>query len=260
MESMRPFILISLALISTVSFGQDSRKPTNASFEFKRFMLGVNISPDYCFRVLENNNGSATSDMVIDLRNENEVAKLGFTGGLNICFNLSKRLGIETGLQYSSKGYAFKNSELTFGDLIDPRYGFLYTNNGGPAPVLAKFIYHDNYLDIPLRVIYSFGEKKLHCIASIGVTANIFLHATQTSILEFEDGSERKETRAQDDDFKSMNISPAISAGIDYGVSQQFNLRVEPTFRYGLLNIIDTPVTAYLWNAGLNVTCYYKFN
>jgi hypothetical protein len=32
---------------------------------------------------------------------------------------------------------------------------------------------------------------------------------------------------------------------------------MEPTFRYGLLKIIDQPVTAYLWSAGLNITCYY---
>lgn len=45
--------------------------------------------------------------------------------------------------------------------------------------------------------------------------------------------------------------------GIDWQMCNKFNLRVEPTFRYGLLKIIDEPITAYLWSCGLSFTCYF---
>jgi hypothetical protein len=49
-----------------------------------------------------------------------------------------------------------------------------------------------------------------------------------------------------------------ISAGAEYKIKNKMYVRIEPTFRYGVLKIIDAPVTAYLWNAGLNMGFYYR--
>lgn len=49
-----------------------------------------------------------------------------------------------------------------------------------------------------------------------------------------------------------------ISAGIDYRMNDRMNLRVEPTFRYGVMKITDAPITAYLFNAGLNIGYYVR--
>lgn len=35
------------------------------------------------------------------------------------------------------------------------------------------------------------------------------------------------------------------------------NLRIEPTFSYGLLKIIDAPVTGYLYSGGINIGYYF---
>jgi hypothetical protein len=45
--------------------------------------------------------------------------------------------------------------------------------------------------------------------------------------------------------------------GLEYRLKNSFFIRAEPTFRYGILKIIDQPVTEYLWNAGLNIGVYY---
>jgi len=253
---MKGLIVITAMIISVAAFGQktDKEKPTT---EFKRLLFGLNISPDICYRTLKNNDGSSSSSMTIDLRDKNEEPKFGYTAGLNLRYNFSKHLGIEAGVQYSNKGYASKKIELTFGDMIDPRYGFVYTNNGTAEPTKAKFLYNFNYLDLPVRAIFSFGEKRIHFVTSIGVTTNIFIKAIQTSVLEYENGDTKRETQNYPDEFKSLNISPTVSAGVDFRISNKLNMKVEPTFRYGLLKIIGTPITAYLWNGGLNITCYY---
>ncbi|MBL0098010.1 MAG: outer membrane beta-barrel protein [Bacteroidetes bacterium] len=90
------------------AFSQDTLTLQETS-EFKRLAIGVNISPDYCYRTLKNNNGNSTSDMIIDLREESEGPKLGYTAGLNAGYNFSKKWGVEMGIQYSNKGYEFKN-------------------------------------------------------------------------------------------------------------------------------------------------------
>ena len=140
--------------------------------------------------------------------------------------------------------------------MIGPRYGFVYTNST-TALSQAKIIYNNIYLDIPVRAIFSLGEKRIHFVASVGVTTNILLKVTQTIVIEFSNGDTKYETNDQQYNFKSFNLSPIVSAGIDYKISNKINLRVEPTYRYGSLKIIDAPIVAYLWTAGLNITGYY---
>ncbi len=252
---MKQLLTIVALLVSLASFGQDTLK-LNAPREFKRFLIGINISPDYCYRTLESTNGSSISNTIIELRDKDEEFKIGYTSGLNFCYNISKNFGIESGLQYSNKGYAIKLSNFTFGDMIDPRYGFVYTN-GTAGPKKVKFVYNYHYLEVPARAIFSFGEKRIHFVASIGVTTNILINATQRSVFEYEEGDTKRNTIDQPYDFNSLNITPTVSIGMDYKISDKINLRVEPTLRYGLLRIIETPVTAYLWNGGLNITGYY---
>jgi len=250
---------LAALFLSLAAFGQENSGTTSRT-AIHRLLLGVNVSPDYCYRTLKNNDGSSLASMIIDVRDESEVYKIGYTAGFNLCYTLTKKLGIELGVQYSNKGYAFKNSALIFGDAIDPRYGIVTLPNSSATPTKAHITYNHHYLDVPVRAIFSFGKKRIHVVASLGVTTNILLSSTQTSTLEFANGDTQSETYDQQNDFNSLNISPSISLGADYRISNKINLRVEPTFRYGLLKISDTRVTAYLWNAGMNVTCYYALN
>ena len=249
-------VFITVIIFSVTGFGQDTVKQIPATVEVKRVLLGINISPDICYRTLKNNDGSSSSSTIIDIRNNTEKQKFGYTTGLNACYNISKHIGIETGLQYSNKGYFIKRTGFIYGNMYDPRRGFV-SNNSATEPTNAKFIYNYIYLDVPLRLIFSFGEKRIHLITGIGVTTNILLKATQTIILGYENGDKKRQTQKPGYNYKSLDVSPNVSVGIDYRISNKINLRIEPTFRYGAIKIIDAPITEYLWNGGLNITCYY---
>lgn len=253
---MKQLTTIAAMVISLAAFSQDNLESKVAT-KFKRLLFGVNISPDYCYRTLKNNDGSSIASILIDLHNKKQEFKIGYTAGLNICYSVSKKWEVELGVQYSNKGYSYKNSEFTFGDMIDPRFGFVYTTNNTQAPTNVKFIYNHIYLDVPVRAIFSFGEKRIHFVTSVGVEMNILLKATQTSVWGYENGDTKRETHDQPYNYKTYNISPTVSVGLDYKISNKINLKAEPTFRYGLLKIIEAPITAYLWNGGLNITCYY---
>ena len=47
-----------------------------------------------------------------------------------------------------------------------------------------------------------------------------------------------------------------ISVGMEYRIGERMDLRVEPTFRYGVLRIIDGPIIGYLYSGGVNVVFY----
>jgi len=245
MTTLKNLTLFILTITSFSLYGQDKSKE-NPTSDFKRIQIGINISPDICYRTLKNNSGSSTGDLYIKLYNENETVKVGYTAGLNICFNIKKFFGLETGIQYSNKGYQTKLIDLIFGQPVPS------------SPNKGKFIYNFHYIDIPLKANFTIGKKKVRFFTSVGVTANIFIKGTQTSVLVYSDRSDKK-TNPTNFDYKKLNISPAISVGIDYKINNRMNLRVEPTFRYGVLKIIDTSVTGYLYNAGLNMSYYIGF-
>lgn len=240
---MKQLTIFLLTLTTLSSYGQDKTKETTTS-DFKRIQIGINVSPDICFRTLKNNDGSSSSDFVLTQRNNRETIKVGYTAGLNVCFNFKKFVGLETGIQYSNKGFQTKFQDLIIGQ-PDPS-----------LPNKSKFIYDYHYIDIPLKVNFTVGKKKVRLFTSIGVTTNIFIRETQTSVLVYSDRTDKK-TNPTNFDYNKLNISPTISVGMDYKINSRMNLRVEPTFRYGVLKIIDTPVTGYLYNGGLNISYYF---
>jgi hypothetical protein len=239
---------VFLISFSACAFGQ--------SEDFKKIQIGINVSPDICYRTLQNNNGSSFSAIIIDMRDENEIPKFGYTAGINACYNISSRIGIETGIYYSNKGYRTKEADLIFGDQSDPRYGFIYSNSGSGSGTV-RFVYDYFYFDIPLKANLKIGKRKICFISSLGFAINIFSKEIITSIVEGDNGNSDTESYTSHFDYEKITLSAIACAGVAYKLNDKIELRAEPTFRYGLLKIIDTPVTGYLWSGGFNVGFYY---
>lgn len=260
--TMKSTLFLIVSILSFTAYSQDSEQKILSS-ESKKLFLGINLSPDICYRTLRNNDGNNITSRSIDLLNQVEIPKFGYTIGLNTSYNFNKHFGIETGLQFSNKGYSNRKLDLRSGidSNVDTTKGFVTPTliNSGNSPVKIKIVYNHLYLDLPIRVNFRFGENKIRFISSIGLTTNIFIKATQTNISEYKNGeTKRRTSKQQESNYKLLDVSPTISAGIEYWISPEINLRMEPIFRYGVLKIIDTPITGYLWNAGLNIAFFYK--
>ncbi len=210
-----------------------------------KVLIGFNFSPDYNYRVLKNNDGKVINKVIIDGRNEMEIAKFGYTTGVNILFNCSKNWAWETGIQYSNNGYKTKNQELTFGTPDETQ------------PIKAQFIYSYRYLGIPLKAKYIFGKSNLRFTSGVGFITNFLVNANTKIKYEYKNGKKESEKGPNNSDFKKINFLPVISVGVDYKLCNNMHLMAEPTYRYSLLNTRSAPVTEHLWNLGLNVGLYY---
>ena len=235
---MKQLLILVTTLVSLTVQGQD-KNPT------QKILIGFSFSPDYSSRTLKNNDGSPSSDLVIKSRNDNEVAKFGFTTGLNVCFNFSHLVGFETGVQFSSKGYKTKSQDLT------------YFPPNPSLPTKAQTNYAYQYIGIPLKAKFSFGKSKVRFLSSIGLMTNFLLNVKQTTKSEYSNGKTEKKSQSSTSGFKKVDISPLISVGVDYRLNNKIHLVAEPTFRYGVIKTKDAPVTEHLWNVGLNVGFYY---
>jgi hypothetical protein len=239
MVTRKSNITLLFLFFSILTCGQENK--------LQRFLIGVNFSPDYCYRALKNNDGSSSGDAVITMRNDKEVAKFGFTAGINVCYNFSEFLGLETGIQYSDKGYQTKMYELV---PLQP---------DPSLPVQLKIVYDYYHIDIPLKINFTLGKKRLRFCTGTGITTNIFLDEKVTSVQDFSNGDRKEEPLNSDFDYNAVKLSLVVSAGVDYKINDRMKIKLEPTFRYGLLPIIDAPVTGYLWSAGANVSYWFGF-
>lgn len=215
----------------------------------KHWNIGYTVSPDYCYRIVKSD-GSVTMNNIVTFRNENEVPQFGITSGFNVGYFFTKHFTIETGINYSNRGYRTKY----FSDFISP--------SGIPDPFIPtkiNYIYNYNFIDIPLKINFVAGKKKLQFIASAGISTNFLLFLKETRIAEYSDGRKITSYPKPQTGFDFSDLTILLSAGTDINLTNKLNLRIEPTYRYSLGIKQTSPIKEHLWSAGLNFGLYLKF-
>ena len=234
-------IILAFAL-STAVHAQKTETPKNP----KAVYAGIHLSPDYSFRTLKNTSDAAVNDLIIGMRNDIEIARFGYTTGVNLLFHCSKNVGLETGIQYSTKGYSSKYREIIF-QIPEPG-----------LPEKFKSTYSYQYVGIPLKARFVFGDNKIRLLSSVGIITNWLLQVKQSTVLAYADGRMESSKQSSKEDFNRLDLSPIVSVGIDYRFSDKLYLSVEPAFRYGLLKTAKSTIAEHLWSAGVQFGIYQK--
>jgi hypothetical protein len=179
-----------------------------------------------------------------------EIPKVGYTIGVGLSCAIKKHFSIEIGVNYSNKGYqtVYQDIFIAPSQVPDPA-----------IPLRFKSRYNFSYVDVPLIAHFQFGKKRLSFIASTGVAANLFLFEKAITVKDFGDGNVKKDKGLSNYIYNPINISPMISLGCNLKIGKNVTLKLEPVFRYGVLQIINNPVTGHLWNVGLNIGGYFCF-
>jgi hypothetical protein len=253
-QRMRIIQMLFLAVLSTNLFAQEA-PITSIPVKSNKLYIGLNFSSDYCYRQLKSD-GSSEADMIMKSRNDFEIPKLGYSAGINVNYKLNEKFGIEGGLQFSNKGYKRGTQNLTYGDLIDPRNGYTYQVSAAyPSQASIAYAYYN--LDIPVKVNYTLGKRKLRFIAGAGLTTNVFVSRNSKMVLTYSDSHTTTSQASYKSGYNKVNLSPTVSAGIDCQMKNGNHFRFEPTLRYGLIPVMDAPISEYLWTTGLNLSYYF---
>lgn len=226
-------------LLPTILYGQDSTLAKG-----RRFFISESFSPDYCYRYITKNDKSITSDQWTKIKNIEDsiyTPSFGYSAGLNFYYQINRLISIETGIQYSRRGYQTIP--------LPTIYNFDYD------PAIATSYIYFTYLDFPLRVNYTFLKSKFQIIASTGVVFNYLQQVSYKTVPENPTSIFPIQIRVSQYPYNKINYSPIVSLGLKYNISNRINLRAEPIFRYGLLNT-DSKSYAFthLWTAGLNLS------
>lgn len=234
-------LLTFLILIPFAAFCQN---PDSANT--KKYSVGISFSPDYCYRTLK---PDAESKWIADRRDRTEIPKIGYTTGLNFAWAISKRFSLSTGVLFADKGE--KTKKINYAP--NPYF---------PDPTFKNltFIYHYLYIDIPVKLNYYLLTQRAQFFLTAGISPDIFITEKSTSIMEYTDGSTKKQTSAGwRNDFSKINFTCIAGFGFGYELTKRIHLKAEPTFRCSITSISKTLIKGYYYSAGLNTGIYYRF-
>lgn len=215
----------------------------------------MSVSSGIAYRNLVSTEGDDHWNDHIAFRNDYEEPRFAYGGGFFCALGLSDRFSVEGGLGYSLMGYQLNVDALTFGDMIDPNRGFIYETNDVPLGAL-RYTFH--YLEVPLRLVLHCGKGRLRSITGIGVSTGYLFFAGSTRTLVYADGSTDRSTTESNYDYRIIGLFPTLSTGVNYRLNHRMEIRMEPQARYGVLRIIDGPITAHLWSAGVGFSAMWR--
>jgi hypothetical protein len=143
----------------------------------------------------------------------NEVGIGAWSYGLGFRTKVNKNVMIEGGLAYI-------------------RNGEKYTFSG--ADTLHSYVATYNYLSMPIKVYFTYGEKKLRWMVGVGGIPQMSLKHKRVDNFKDSDGVESSESENTKTGFNSFVFSIVANAGIQYKYGTNWSIYVMPEYRMQL--------------------------
>ena len=239
MKQALTLLLFNILLLT--SYAQNETPP---------IYIGLQVSPNFSYRVLSNHSGESSVDDEIDYLNNREEAALGYRFAAVAGIKIAENWTLEAGIAYLRN---CTRLNLTFGDDVDSRRGFI-DGNGFTEGELKTCL---SYVGIPLRIIWSFGTEKTKVLASFGLSPQILLDQNTTAKLSNGDNTEEMDIDSYEA-IAGFNLSPSLGLGAEFRLNESFFLRAEGVARFGVVNINeDSPINSYTYSSELNMGIHY---
>jgi len=245
-------LLLTFMAITSLAFSSDKKDKDERPF--KRVYIGLSITPDVSYRYLHGNfvtAGTSQSNIqgTIDYSNSHSVPEFGINAAFKVGINLTRWLAIESGVGYSLIRYRYNSNQFYSPNIFNG----IINNPADSFQTTDKETYQ--YMTIPIGLRFSMGHKKVRGIIAAGASLDFLVKQTAVYSYAYADGTTVSGTKVDaPNNFNTFNVSPYLGVGIDCYLSPVFFLRIMPQAEIQGLKNINTPVTEYLWNAGLNVS------
>lgn len=159
----------------------------------------------------------------------------------------------ETAYDINYIGYNSYINKVGFGETNNLSNPNAYSNT--VSRTNASLIQQFKYLEIPLVIRYTIGNRKLKFHLAGGFSTNILLNSD--AILK-KDGE--KNVIGETTDLKAINFACLFGIGLSYPVRPKLDITLEPTFKYHLSNLrTDPSIIAHLYSFGIFTGLNFHF-
>tara|TARA_R110002049_G_scaffold69218_4_gene179328 strand:+ start:2003 stop:3592 length:1590 start_codon:yes stop_codon:yes gene_type:complete len=241
-----------------------------------RWDVAPNFAPVYY------NSLSQGSSLDPTFADNSQNGDVNISYGVQVSYNLSKRLSIRTGvsnvdLSYSTGGvelgtgpvsaalktidYGGKSVVLTAVDQGTFQEQMNNNPDGGFGPITpksstgaAEISQNIQYYEVPLELKYALLDTKFG-VNLIGGLSTLFLGDNEVSVMA--DGF--RSTLGEANNLSSVSFSTNIGLGLDYKISRRLKFNVEPMFKYQLNPYTESSVDFQPYYIGVYTGFSLKF-
>lgn len=246
------------------------------------YRTAQNINPDVVYSSIYNNNVSTTDERGI----------FTYSGGVNVGYQLNKRLSIQSGVYYAQLGQETDNVKVYHENPVfspnnggnkdgDDNYSGTTTagevkadegiikaskeiDNSKSSPQTASLpeqakvdniVQNFEYIEVPLIAKYKLIDKKIDLNFIGGVNAGILVG----------NNIYRKEENKRDKIGETQNINQNIyntitGMGVEYKLTKNISMTLEPTVKYSIISINEENTYNYRpYSFGVFSGISYKF-
>lgn len=206
--------------------------------------------------------------------NRREKHEGSYSAGVLATRQLTKHLGLKTGLIYSNTAigispqemYASKKTDgsVAYKYITSSGYGFVKPGFGLPPAVgdsiqSTEAQHNLQVISVPLMVSYRFDKKKFSVIPAVGLSANFITSATVTT--EVTDALNKESISINGlDGMRSFYTGLIADVSLQYNYNSKWSFNLLPGFKYAVTPITKGNVVKtfpYSFNIGAGIS--YKF-
>ncbi len=207
-----------------------------------KWSIGASASLDYSYRFYSN---SKTGKILKEEYDPVEIGNLGYNLGVKAKCTINSNWSIITGISYYFHSY---KSKVILTDAFDP--------NDPAIPKSYNYFYKSGFIQLPILVSFYKG-KKLKFGFTSGLLLNKALFIDRYNNLDFGNFTQTVyRDQYNNNGAGKLFLSGLIGAGVSYQY-KKFEFRAEPT-AVSQIYTIDGLNELSLWNAGINLSVFYK--
>lgn len=254
--------------------------------EINKWLLGGNMAANYSYRDITGSSNNSNSEMLYSDSYDKNIEKgvITYSGGVNVGYQISKRINVFSGVYYSEIGQMSENIQIDENQSraseslnINSSAGKVNTNISSfnlvnsmstdfhPLPISydtetlksntisTDFYQSFEFIEIPVIVKYKVIDKKIDLNLIGGFSTNFLID--NNAYLDYEN---EKYSIGETENIENTNFKTTIAIGVEYEIGSNFSLNVEPTFKY-FINSINSESSVHPFTMGVFTGINYKF-
>lgn len=250
---------------------------TVLSNDYSKWSVGVNATPLVSYREVNGVDKSVLTEADIlsnyEQQYQNEKPLVSYSAGVDVNYNITKRLKVQSGLYYSEIGQISQDVNINQSPIYYNADGEQYysvntsvgnvsvkgsqnqlvnqftdtktppgvevpgretVDNSSLEPDLqTNFVQSFEYYEIPMVLNYKVIDRKLGLNMAGGISANI-LYQNKTFV---EENGDRYILDGQSENINDVGYNGIIGLAFDYPILSKLYFNFQPTFKYGLSSI-----------------------
>ena len=261
----------------------------------KKWSVGTNATPLYSYRNIGNTDAAQPMAQSNSYYNQVESGTMAYAGGVHVNYAPAKRLSFQSGVYYSKSGISvdhnyYETNLASAQDVENLRLNYsqvrnttgIITSTAENAPEFdvvsneswdrmphktqilvselnatvyeGEIIQNFEYLEIPMLVRYRLIDRRIGFNVLGGVSTNLLVGS---DAYYSDDNSMEKIGKTTN--LKPVNYSSIFGLGLDYSLTENLSINLEPTFRYYINSVNASGLKSYPYSMGIFTGLSYYF-